>query len=123
MLYIMTESKTVIEAEVTIEQGNTLIDIFYEGRELMPGKKSMGHKRGSPKQYENWYDTIDVKSLKYHSSWDWLMPVVEKIELLYDGGISVIIKDTRCFMEFSTQLGMTSKYENFELPQLYSGFC
>lgn len=26
-----------------------------------------------------------IKDLKYHTSWDWLMPVVEKIESLGDG--------------------------------------
>jgi hypothetical protein len=26
------------------------------------------------------YDIYEMNNLKYHSSWDWLMPVVEKIE-------------------------------------------
>lgn len=26
------------------------------------------------------YDTVNLKDTKFHSSWDWLMPVVEKIE-------------------------------------------
>jgi hypothetical protein len=29
----------------------------------------------SPNKYETW---ISVENLKYHSSWDWLMPVVKK---------------------------------------------
>jgi len=29
----------------------------------------------------NWKeDTVEIESLKYGSSWDWLMPVVDKIE-------------------------------------------
>lgn len=47
-----------------------------------------------------WFDDVD---LKYHSSWDWLMPVVEKIRNFKDGeydaegyifgGLSVHISD------------------------------
>ena len=34
--------------------------------------------------------------LKYHSSWDWLMPVVEEIENVLDGDVSISIKDDSC---------------------------
>lgn len=33
--------------------------------------------------------------LKYHTSWDWLMPVVEKIESL---GYEVVITETDCYV-------------------------
>ncbi len=29
-------------------------------------------------------EVVPINSMKYHSSWDWLMPVVEKIESLRD---------------------------------------
>ena len=34
------------------------------------------------------------KDLKYHSSWEWLMPVVEKIEKIK--GVRIFIKGNRC---------------------------
>ena len=37
-----------------------------------------------------------ISELKYHSSWDWLMPVVEKIENVLDGDVSISIKDDSC---------------------------
>ena len=44
--------------------------------------------------YLNGKRWVQPDSLKYHTSWDWLMPVVEKIEdckVLDDFGFSVII--------------------------------
>lgn len=65
-----------------IIEGNKLIELFYSGRTLSTDGTFFGRKQGMPKQYENWYDIVSVGDLKYHSSWDWLMPVVEKIETL-----------------------------------------
>jgi hypothetical protein len=46
----------------------------------------MGLKQGNDwefrNQMANWCHSLD---LKYNTSWDWLMPVVEKIENLEDG--------------------------------------
>lgn len=36
-----------------------------------------------------------IESLEYHSDWNWLMPVVEKIELM---GNEVIINTRSCFI-------------------------
>lgn len=46
--------------------------------------------------------------LQYHTSWDWLMPVVEKVEDLFDGSISVHIYDGRCYIEISTQYAIAT---------------
>ena len=49
--------------------------------EVVPAEKIMGYgsvPEGKIKHYEG---TPDM--MKYHSSWDWLMPVVEKIESVY----------------------------------------
>ena len=44
--------------------------------------------------------SIDIyEQAKYHSSWDWLMPVVEKIEQTNDGCTLVIIEDERCYID------------------------
>jgi hypothetical protein len=40
-----------------------------------------------------------VDELQYHKSWDWLMPVVEKIEQTNDGCTLVIIEDERCHID------------------------
>lgn len=61
-------------------EGNKLIEIFKGERQLMPNGKMFGIKRGSLKEHENWFNIVNVEDLKYHSSWDWLMPVIEKIE-------------------------------------------
>ena len=51
-------------------------------------------------------NTKEFHSIKYHSSWDWLMPVVQKIESLgyvftIQGGkaeYGEMISETRCFI-------------------------
>lgn len=60
-------------------------------------------------------------SLPYHSSWNLLMPVVEKIEGLFHGGLVVYIKDKRAYIEVDTQASIT--FDIPEVPQCYSGFC
>lgn len=54
--------------------------------------------------------TNRVAELKYHSSWDWLIPVVEKIEEpcnFPDGtikeGVDVIIRYRNCKIEYSDE--------------------
>ena len=45
-------------------------------------------------------NTATPESMKYHSSWDWLMPVVEKIEALEigDTDMSVEIEGHNCLI-------------------------
>ena len=46
--------------------------------------------------------TWSVHQFKYHKSWDWLMPVVEKIESLYDehhGYFGVHISSNSCSIQ------------------------
>ena len=40
-----------------------------------------------------------VEELQYHTSWDWLMPVVEEIESM---GYEVIIAESRCKIKHNT---------------------
>lgn len=44
-------------------------------------------------------DWIPENELQYHTSWDWLMPVVEKIENL---GYELIIAESRCKINHNT---------------------
>lgn len=40
---------------------------------------------------------------KFHNSWDWLMPVVEKIESLFEGNVYVGIQWNICHIDVTTQ--------------------
>lgn len=67
----------------------------------------MGVKPRKTKHTEHWYNGRELEEAglpfacgamgngtdepKFHTSWDWLMPVVEKIESLNDGGFDVSI--------------------------------
>jgi len=57
---------------------------------------------------EPMYDVNGViTNLRYNFSWDWLMPVVEKIENLYDGDVLVEISDESCY------IGLHKDYEKY----------
>tara|TARA_B110000977_G_C10706451_1_gene349481 strand:- start:214 stop:555 length:342 start_codon:yes stop_codon:yes gene_type:complete len=48
---------------------------------------------------ENQFQATYVREMKFHSSWDWLMPVVEKIE---NFGYEFIIVESRCYVKHNT---------------------
>src|SRR5437870_607544 len=92
-------SKDTIEANKKIAEGNRRIVQFMDGEIDMGhtavvdsytdknGKAVFNHIEGKAyldfNAQANRYDKICmVANLKYHTSWDWLMPVVEKIESL-----------------------------------------
>ena len=66
----------------------------------------MGLSYCTKHMYEGWYKNhehnhrvCDFDGLKYHSSWDWLMPVVEKISMINHGsndGQRYIFNTNRC---------------------------
>jgi hypothetical protein len=56
------------------------------------------------------------KYISYSNDWNMLMPVVEKIESLFEDNITVQIYDGRCIIEMGTQYAMatdTHLPENF----------
>ena len=63
---------------------------------------------------------IHVVNLKYHTSWDWLMPVVEKIESL---GVKFWVKGNTCRVYINRELaeldsnvewnGISTEFEGF----------
>ena len=74
---------------ITTEEGNKLIALF-DGAIYSKHAEAWGFGRAriKPKQkvfqgvtYQNlvWAERFE-KELKYHSDWNWLMPIVEKIE-------------------------------------------
>ena len=65
---------------MTTQEGNKLIAEFM-GKKFIEDGNSMWDGKVS----------ICVENLEYHSSWNWLMPVVEKIEKTYE--VSIIGKE------------------------------
>lgn len=49
---------------------------------------------------------FDDKELKYHSSWDWLMPVVEKIEENHKTVIAISYWGDKHYMNIMTGVGL-----------------
>lgn len=84
-----------------VSEGNALIAKFMGGTLKPPTKEHLNNPYNKP----TWWGVGDRKDarhfqLNYHCSWDWLMPVVEKIGKDYDvritwtpGGIEVTYID------------------------------
>lgn len=66
--------------EISVEEGNRLIFFFMGAREMSSHTNPKGIKTILSAQLDDLYVKDFERELKYHSSWDWLMPVVEKIE-------------------------------------------
>lgn len=69
------------EENILIQEGNILIAKFMGAVVL---KEPIGHTKRSISFNEvtNGLYVHTVNGLKYHSSWDWLMPVIEKMSKL-----------------------------------------
>lgn len=63
-----------------IENGNRLIAEFMGWKSVLYANLPNRMHRTDEKGVQ-WAD--DIRNFKYHSSWDWLMPVVEKIQSLH----------------------------------------
>lgn len=82
-----------------IIEGNKLIAEFMGAEVLSPKTKFTYYDFG-----DNWSETnsyvfqqkIHDNMLKYHSSWDWLIPIIDKIELIEDSKYVVQIAADRC---------------------------
>lgn len=60
---------------------------------LLSAREKFIYDNGLPGVTKQYFEVWGDHELLYDSSWDWLMPVVEKIESL---GFSVRIQDTEC---------------------------
>jgi hypothetical protein len=71
------------DKEETVK-GNKLIAEFMGGV-ITKRDTSLPYPEGLPKwaKHEYDFDTLKIGGYEYHSSWDWLMPVVEKIGNMY----------------------------------------
>lgn len=112
--------------EIEINTGNKLIGIFdgwFQKNLPKNGKLNWFHANYSTKITSKTFLPQSPDNFQYHSSWLWLMPVVEKIESCFEESIQVIIKDNRCSIEMGTQYGLTTEGKEIDVPECYSGFC
>jgi hypothetical protein len=70
---------------LSVEEGNRVILEFMGG--VYDGSKYWTMLDGSRFIHAPEYDS----QAKYHTSWDWLMPVVEKIEGLFHKGFAIVV--------------------------------
>lgn len=64
----------------------------------------------------------ELKYLRYHESWDWLMPVVEKISKNYDVSICYFDADCACYINKQSIEGFEiCSYGNFE-PSILNAY-
>lgn len=100
-----------------IIEGNILIAEFM-GEQVMCSYESFGKTYNSLVSIENIKDWSRA-FMKYNSSWDWLMKVVEKIESL---GYSVFIQNEGCWMR-AARAGMKLPYfSNIKESKIESTF-
>ena len=66
------------------------------------GNKLIAEFMGWKHHEDKSYDEYEMNNLKYHTSWDWLMPVVEKIESIHSdfhGYFGVYICSNGCTIQ------------------------
>jgi len=97
------EKKDVIE-------GNCVIAFFMGGKKSRIDNDTRYIRFPEPHAGTETY-AFYKQNLKYHKSWDWLMPVVERIEGL---GYDVFIGTNSCYLSKPNQQVVvhTNKFEN-----------
>lgn len=102
-----------MSTEPTTEMMNEVIARFMGGvKQIIPEGGLHGYKEGTVLWMYLFSGNADpVRSLEFHTSWDWLMPVVEKIESIFDsfhGYFGVHISSNSCCIQgtkFDTRPG------------------
>lgn len=79
-----------LESHPTIDQINRAIAIFMGLIPVPAGTIRLGDIK---------YPEVSEPFLQYHSSWDWLMPVVEKIESLDNGRFGFTVDPWQVMIE------------------------
>lgn len=93
-LLLRIRVKQIIKWVYMEKSDNELIAEFMEGMRLkLTGPRNMWYIKSRNQ-------TVDLGDMLYDKSWNWLMPVVEKIYRLEDGvkrlGVQVTIKNSKC---------------------------
>jgi hypothetical protein len=99
-----------MEKEIEIT-GNKLIGVFH-GAEYSPTTQRLYYESESMRDFALLIHAtnVNIEEAKYHTSWDWLMPVVQKIEWLDSKDIDcrITIERQECRIYFDNGI---EKYE------------
>lgn len=90
-----------------IESDNKLIAEFM-GWEVMKEEDFLGYNYPKGRDLSN--VVVDV-SLEYHKSWDWLMPVLEKIEMMLPEDVNTVIEFAWCNIPVIDAGGIESNFD------------
>ena len=105
-----------------IEVTNELIAEFIQYER--EGIKYFIPEHGYIKSNGDWKDTFEGSELKYNKSWDWLMPVVNKIELqskeIFDNYEDVIINGCSCLIELPEEYKNINVIEDCKIKAVYN---
>jgi hypothetical protein len=116
------DGQPLIEAKV-IELANAIEKENRDNRktqEILSNNALIAEFMGMPESnnglFSNVSKTYRPSELKYHESWDWLMPVVEKIESVIPDDSVVTIANNDCTIpfladEFDIEITGTSKID------------
>lgn len=74
-----------MSSEPTISQMNEAIAKFWGG--LKVPHPSLGHPHYGYYTPFGWYNENNIK---YHSSWDWLMPVIKRVREMHSGILKTV---------------------------------
>ena len=104
--------------EKEIFNGNKIIAIFMGFSERKPDEQfeTIWFSKGGFSQY-------GINQLKYHSSWDWLMPVVEKIESIWIGHTQPIVKIAGAYCQIADNGGYFAKNSELYKDNQIGGEC
>lgn len=95
-----------------ILEGNKLI-LEFDGWTIEPGME----KHGNP-FYNKGFAMVSVSQSEFYTSWDWLMPVVEKIEKM-DYGFKMCRKVVEVYIDSTKEVIIKTK-ESCRLESLYT---
>ena len=94
---------------LNVIEGNKLIAEFMGwSQQLDVEKRWYGAWFDQHKVRKAWSEFQGHEPLLFNESWDWLMPVVEKIENFNDGCTLCIIEDERCHINTQTNFEVDS---------------
>ncbi len=95
---------------MNIEKSNTEIGKFM-GWEVSDSAKSLQERNLTYEEIPHGYFKIHPNDLKFDTSWEWLMPVVEKIESLFPR-VAIVMYPTHCTIEDESYADLSTPMEN-----------
>lgn len=95
-----------------IINGNKLIAEFMGGK-LEPFNTKINYWKWTDKTHQPYNDALSEDGLKFNLSWDWLMPVVEKIEKQSNGNSN---KGFLVSLRSPSSVGYIDKNDVFQMP-------